>query len=200
MSRFKYFGCSVEGCDKPHQAKGFCNSHYGRLYHGRDPHGRRASPARDYMEEWLAKETDECYTWPYSTHDYGYPRIRLNGKDLRVHTIACEQANGAKPFEGAVVRHICNNGANGCFNPRHLSWGTILENNLDRITHETMPKGEEHFFAKLKESQVLDIYARKGENPRIVAEEFGVTRCCVRYIFNGKTWSWLTGQKKKGGD
>lgn len=200
MSRFKFVGCSVEGCQAKHYGKGFCRPHYMRNWNGRDPAGRRSTPARDYMEEWLAKDTDECFTWPYSTFDCGYPRIRLNKKDYRVHTIACEQQNGPKPFEGAVVRHLCGNGLSGCFNPKHLVWGTVLENNLDRITHETMPRGEDHFFATLKDAEVIEIY-KDGRTAREIAKDYNVTKSAIYCIKNGKTWSWLTGHKKKeGGD
>lgn len=197
MGRFKYFGCLVEGCEGKHEAKGYCNNHYQRFRRGNDP-ASSTSPVRDYMNMHLSKETDECFPWPYSTTEDGYARIRIDGKDFRVHQIACELANGPKPNEESVVRHLCGNGHLGCFNPRHVVWGTVTENNRDRIDHETITRGTDNHFHKLKEHEVMAIYGSFIPN-RLLAIRYEVNITAIQRIKNGKSWSWLTGHKKKGG-
>ena len=44
------FVCSMDGCDRPHRAKGFCDAHYQRLWKGTDlakPIRRAKTPIRD---------------------------------------------------------------------------------------------------------------------------------------------------------
>jgi len=188
--------CTIEGCNRPNNAKGMCSAHYMRHKAGKEMTLGHKTPVRDYMEEWLKEDTDECFPWPHFTTTDGYPIIRLNGENVRVHTIACELQNGPKPFEAAVVRHLCGNGMNGCFNPKHVVWGTIAENNRDRVIHETIPRGEDCHFSKLSEKQVLDIYNSKISAPK-EATKYGINKTAVYRIRSGKSWSWLTGHKKR---
>lgn len=34
----RHVGCRIEGCDRPHQARGYCNPHYTRLRHRKHLH------------------------------------------------------------------------------------------------------------------------------------------------------------------
>lgn len=38
--------CEVEGCERPHVARGFCDAHYRRVQKGKDPHSPVASRRR----------------------------------------------------------------------------------------------------------------------------------------------------------
>jgi len=44
----------------------------------------------------------------------------------KVHQLVCEAFHGGKPFDGAVVIHIDENGLNN--RPENLKWGTQKEN------------------------------------------------------------------------
>jgi hypothetical protein len=47
----RYSGCSIEGCDKPHKSRGYCNTHYGQFRRGSEV---RLVPTRD------TNKPDEC--------------------------------------------------------------------------------------------------------------------------------------------
>ena len=56
-SRCPRVGCVMEGCDRKHQARGYCELHYKRIVLGRKP--RTEIHIEDV--EWMA-ETGECLT------------------------------------------------------------------------------------------------------------------------------------------
>lgn len=190
--------CEVEGCGRKHNAKGLCNMHGDRLRRGLDLHHERATPARDYMNEWLEVDSDECFEWPFFRNPDGYAILRWEGKNKAVHRFACEKANGPSPFEGAVVRHTCGNGMLGCFNPKHVIWGTVAENNTDRVIQEKQTHGEESHFAKITAELAVQIY-NDPRTPTEIGKALDINRHTVYKIKNGKTWARYTGHKKKGG-
>lgn len=55
---------------------------------------------------------------------------------------------------------ICS--VDGCVNPRHLRWDSRAGNLADRLTHGTDHRGEKAPWAKLTDSDILEIIALKG--------------------------------------
>jgi len=89
----------------------------------------------------------------------------------------CKQALPSKPFDGAIVRHLCENDSsapNGFVCIKHIVWGTYSENNLDRP--EDLSKagklGMESQFKTFKHNtqvQVTCPHCGKTSNKRIMA-------------------------------
>jgi hypothetical protein len=131
----------------------------------------------------------ECWEWQGSRQRIGgYGRVwdyRLREK-TGAHRIAWELANGPVPY-GLFVLHHCDNGA--CCNPRHLFLGTQLANSMDKHQkgRANMPKGEEHWKAKLKASDVICIREKlaAGAGIRATAREYGVRHSLIQYIRDG---------------
>lgn len=191
--------CLVDGCGKKRVGFGFCSMHYRRFLRYGDPNQvLDTKKSFRYMEEWLSIESDDCFTWPFYTHK-GYAKIKIDGKPLYCHQIACERANGPKPFEKAVVRHLCGNGHEGCFNPKHVVWGTYQENSDDRVLMGRSPKGEAHGRSKVSSEQVLEILERikSGERKTTIARSLEISEAVIYGITTGSSWSWLTGIPKR---
>ncbi len=71
--------CSVEGCDKPHSAKGYCGKHYRKWLRYGDPlEGKDVAPwgsSKRFIQDAIRQETDDCIFWPYTRNQGGYAVI-----------------------------------------------------------------------------------------------------------------------------
>lgn len=119
--------CSLDGCDRKHEAKGFCNMHYLRLK--KDGHPGGATPRKaETVEEALRLRTErqgDCLVWMGSRVSKGYGSINSAGHNLSAHRAAWELAHGPIPA-GLVVDHVCHNRA--CVEVTHLRLATLEEN------------------------------------------------------------------------
>lgn len=187
--------CTVAGCNNPHKAKGFCESHYSRYRRHGDPLGGGTStgePIRFYQDVALTFEGTDCLIWPYSTVK-GYGQIRVSGKMALVHRIVCESRNGAPPTPEHEAAHSCGNRA--CVNPRHLRWATPAENSADKIIHGTHTRGELNPRAKITEAMAVEIRVLRGVDTQVsIAKRFGLSQQTVSQIQSGKLWSFLSTQ------
>ena len=130
--------CSVEGCDKVHHSRGFCNTHRKRM----KKHGMlELMPQKTRKEllyaKFILKAKKECWMWTgYRTPD-GYGRIQINYKRIKAHRLSWEVHNGSIP-EGLFVLHKCD--VRDCVNPNHLFLGTQKDN-----IHDAIKKGRINF-------------------------------------------------------
>lgn len=120
--------CQVEGCGRPHEAKGLCHSHYASYKrHGRRP--TKPIPTTPDERFWakVAKQLDGCWLWKGATNGDGrYGMVGGRGKGLeQAHRVAYEMAHGAIP-DGLVIDHLCRTTL--CVNPDHLEPVTQAEN------------------------------------------------------------------------
>jgi hypothetical protein len=191
---FPMISCSIEGCGKPHAARGWCNAHWERWRHHGDPLGGgtvRGETVRYFREVVLAYEGNDCLFWPYHTNK-GYGSIRHNGRPHAVHRLVCEHVNGPPPTPLHHAAHSCGKGKQGCVTKGHLSWKTRAENEADKLLHGTSNRGEQHGMAKLTASDVLIIRELDGKlSRRNIADRMGIALETVRNIQTGKSWVWL---------
>jgi hypothetical protein len=115
--------------------------HYKRYQKYGDPLGGGIFRGEDgeinsFLKTLFDAETDDCIPWPFSRDDYGYGKMNRDGKSIGVHRYVCEKANGPRPADYDAC-HSCGNGHEGCVNPKHLRWGTRLDNVRDMIEHGT---------------------------------------------------------------
>jgi hypothetical protein len=190
--------CSVSGCDRQHVARGLCGAHYQRLR----TKGRieRVNAPEGACLEWLLEhvkyDEEACLIWPFKANAGGYPLIWLDGKLQRAHRYMCELAHGPSPSSASHAAHTCGRGSNGCIAPNHLQWKTPSQNEDDKVTHGTSNRGERHGMAKLTAADA-NIIAQDGRHPKLLAKIFGCSETTIYDIRSGKSWSHLTGIKRK---
>ena len=119
--------CTIDGCDAVHRARGWCSKHWDRWARHGDPLAGRTFVGVPLAHYYATVETitDDCILWPYGLTGDGYGRVLMVEGPSDVHVLACGYGHGPRP-DGMEVRHFCRN--RHCYNPRHLRWGTRLEN------------------------------------------------------------------------
>jgi len=187
--------CDVPECGKESVLDGYCRRHgtYARRHGGnpisninRLPNGE----VRNYLFAQLNNVvTDECMIWPYARAGR-YGSVWL-GPGLReyVHVVACEHAHGPRPTGMQAAHGPCNKTL--CFNPRHLSWKTRLDNERDKLRDGTnTPTGVQNHASKLTPDAVIAIRQkhREGHTQAELSREYGVTPGAIRKIIYWLTW------------
>lgn len=98
---------------------------------------------------------DECWPWTGYVNEDGYGEFFFVGKMRGAHELAVTFTTGEVKDPGLDTCHSCDNPP--CCNPRHLRFGTRLENVADMIERGRMRTGSRHPFAKLTEAMVVEI-------------------------------------------
>lgn len=130
---------------------------------------------------------DECWPWHYHANHHGHGRMYVQGRNVMASHIALELDGRPRP-EGLCALHSCDNPP--CVNPKHLRWGTQIENISDRVERgrNGSALGVRNFHAKLNEADVLEI----RNNPissKILSEKYGVSRVMICKIRRGESWT-----------
>lgn len=119
----------------------------------------------------------ECLMWPFYREGYGM--LVHEGRGYKAHRLMCQMAHGPAPSAKHHAAHSCGNP--GCANPRHLSWKTPAENELDKRVHGTFNKtGSRGKITPEQKKEVLALVGKMSQ-PRI-AEKFGISRQRVSMI------------------
>lgn len=152
--------------------------------------GKGKGAAVTWLREHASHQDDACLIWPFSIVR-GYGNVGINGKIYYAHRYMCEMVNGPPPTPKHQAAHSCGCGHAGCVNPRHLSWKTPSENQLDKREHGTAYK--EGRRNKLHPQDVIAIRTLKGVRTQDeLAEMFGVSRRNIGAILDGRSWLKLS--------
>lgn len=145
--------CSVDGCDKPHHSKGYCDAHKMRLWRFGDTESRRRvaqpkppkedqrSPIRAAYEAGdsqalvaaILADTQPtesgCREWQRKVRKDGYASVGVAGRTVGVHRLMAEALHG--DLHGEPVHHICAN--TRCVEPTHLQPISQRENAAEML-------------------------------------------------------------------
>lgn len=197
--------CMADGCGEVAKINGLCKRHYSKRYRlGSTDAGRQRIPVSGKITRaWLLENSghrgEDCLIWPFGRTSKGYGILPAEGQlsPVSAHREMCILVHGNPENPKLQARHSCGKGHLGCVNPSHLQWGTGKQNMADAMTHGTTLRGSKNAKAKLNEDQVMRIYGepeRRGVSVAL-ARQFGVDVTTIRYIRNGRLWSWLTAHK-----
>ena len=115
-----------------------CNKHYLQVRRGKlvIESFTKSETTWKFIRECLDSNTDECITYPGPCSPKNYPSLKYKGNDhYKIGWIILEESISERPSRQHVMRHLC--GQRLCCNPKHLAWGTELENASDRKRHGT---------------------------------------------------------------
>lgn len=136
--------CSIDGCDRPAQARGWCGTHYMRWRRHGDPHN--GGPVKEFyltVEDRFWSHVDKhgplptwapflgpCWLWTASLKT-GYGQFAINrSQNVGAHVYSYELTHGAISLD-LVLDHLCR--VRACCNPAHLEAVTHRENTLRGI-------------------------------------------------------------------
>jgi hypothetical protein len=149
------------------------------------------SYARDFFEQAILPETDECILWLFNK-SRGYGVVRINGIPTYVHCRAAILRYGPPPA-GLECAHSCK--SRNCFNYRHISYKSHRENLADRKRDgtENFAIGEQNGAARLTERHVNWIRRQLelGVSVTEVSRHLKVPYSTVNNIRRGSRWTWL---------
>lgn len=132
-----------------------------------------------WLEAHASHAGDDCLIWPFTRSEQrGYGWVFYKDQRLYAHRLMCEFVHGPAPADKPQASHSCGNGHLGCVNPRHLSWKSNSENQLDRRQHGTVRPRP----VRLNALQIEAARLLKGRMTiEKIATMFGVKRGCIEY-------------------
>ena len=119
-----------------------------------------------------------------------YRHFIIYGKRTRIHRFIYEECFGLIQ-DGLVVMHSCDN--THCINPEHLKVGTHADNVADKVSKNRHPKGEDIYFSKLTEKEVLSIREeyKPGTNRKELGEKYNISRQQIDRVLNRHSWKHI---------
>lgn len=120
--------CSVDGCEEPHNARGFCAMHYQRLKRRGQMEPLQTRTNADRF--WAHVDTGGpggCWLWTGHVIWSGYGHFSVKSRPVKAHRFAYEMLVGPIP-DDLQLDHLCR--VPCCVNPAHLEPVTARENTL----------------------------------------------------------------------
>lgn len=186
--------CSIEGCGKPLEARGWCGMHYARWRKYGDPYKRKRvenGAVRLWIVDHLNFDGRDCLIWPFNKCPRsGEALMTVQKSTMRPTRFICAMIYGPPPTPKHEAAHSCGNGHKACVHPKHLRWATHAENEADKKSHGTAAIGVRHGMSKLSEDAVILIRAADG-SCRTVGEKFGITPTQVSRIRRRLSWGHI---------
>lgn len=124
-----------------------------------------------------------CWWWTGPVNHGGYGHLRPGGKTTIVTHIALHLDGRPRPV-GLLALHSCDQPL--CVNPRHLRWGTRLDNTRDA---QARGRFNNKGGAKLSVDDVREIKRTpRSVEAQVLADRFGVERQAIYRIRYGQRW------------
>jgi HNH endonuclease len=124
--------CTFDGCERPHEARGYCTLHYDRWKRHGDPGVTRRSTLLTWQEryEMCVVRGEGCWGWSgTTTTTRGYTVAKMPSPAGTLASRASWLLHRGPIPEGLSVLHHCDEPL--CTNPEHLYLGTQSQNMKD---------------------------------------------------------------------
>lgn len=123
----------------------------------------------------------------------GYSAVQLVKNNRRhkkyIHSLLLETFIGPCP-PGYQCRHLDSDRKNNDIS--NLLWGTVKENQVDRINNGTSNRGMNHPNRKLNSDKIIKIRQLLPiKTQKEIAKEFGVAASTIGSIAQGRRWSHI---------
>lgn len=141
--------CTLDWCDRPYLAIGFCSLHWTRNKNGTPLDApvqdkRHGTPDERFDRKWVLNPNTGCHVWTDHLNRGGYGQFRVKkGFQMSSHKYAYERKYGKVP-DDKVLDHTCHPDDGSCpggecehrkcCNPDHLEVTTRGENTLRSAT------------------------------------------------------------------
>ncbi|KHS52557.1 AP2 domain-containing protein [Brevibacterium linens] len=109
--------CSVDGCDRPFIARGYCARHYRMARRDGMP---TVQSKTSVAERFWAKvdKSGDCWIWTAGKDKNGYGGFNFDGRPMLAHRAAWELTHCQQLSPKTELDHACRNPS--CVNPDHL--------------------------------------------------------------------------------
>lgn len=138
--------CDIDGCDRKHSARGYCNRHYLAITKGNTV--RTSGVEKNLLYEgnnFLRRVdvTDGCWLWVGGKDMAGYGVTRMGKDHVKVHRLSYAYYIGWLDAN-LVIDHLCE--VKSCVNPFHLEQVARGENTRRAVmnkhgTHDYCSRG-----------------------------------------------------------
>ena len=118
--------CSIDGCGKIVECRGWCPMHYQRWRKNGNPLVRTLRDRSPELRFWpKVDRSGECWLWTARINYKGYGQFKVGNQQTFAHRFSYELLVGPIP-EGLQIDHLCR--VRNCVNPAHLEPVTPREN------------------------------------------------------------------------
>lgn len=161
--------CSVDGCDKPTKAKGYCKLHHLQWWRTGDPTMRQRRPSEPLVAGNYETADNGCWNWTGYVDANGYGKAydpdQHRGQRLDwAHRVSYRNFKGDIP-PGHEIDHVCQNTL--CINPAHLDAVTKKEHarrTFERMGYEGIQRQAAYLRSmKLTYGDIAEILGMAGK-------------------------------------
>uniref|UniRef100_A0A6C0C8W8 Zinc-binding loop region of homing endonuclease domain-containing protein n=1 Tax=viral metagenome TaxID=1070528 RepID=A0A6C0C8W8_9ZZZZ len=123
-----------------------------------------------------------CRLWTGKCAPDGYARTMIHGKQIFVHILACHIKYRTTNSGGLQVLHKC--GRRLCVNPKHLSFGSAIENAADKKMHGTSGRK-----LTMEQANEIRLLYKSGDYKQIdLTKKYNVSKDTIQNIIHNRTY------------